>query len=68
MMIIDNKFEFGQFVYLKTDPDQEKRMVTEMKLISIGKEVIIVYWLNFGSSCTLHYENEISAEKNLIEN
>jgi hypothetical protein len=28
MMIIENKFNFGDIVYLKTDPDQRARIVT----------------------------------------
>lgn len=67
MMIIDNKFNFWDIVYLKTDPDQEKRIVTEMKLIGSMGAISILYLLSCGSQISNHYEEEISSEKDIVE-
>ena len=62
MMVIENKYEFGQTVYLKTDPDQHARMVTQIKVSPIG----IIYLLSFGTMETPHYEIELSTEKDVL--
>jgi hypothetical protein len=63
-MKIENKFDIGQIVYLKTDEDQKPRMVTELK-ISANRG--IMYALSAGASDTYHYAIEISETKNIIE-
>jgi len=62
MMVIENKFELGELVYLKTDEDQKVRMVTKVSATLDGG---LIYDLNCGSACTVHYEKEISEEKNI---
>lgn len=61
-MIIDNKFNFGEKVYLITDIDQKQRLVTGMSLRmeSIG------YELSCGSEISTYYDFEISKEKNIV--
>lgn len=61
-MVIDNKFDFGQEVYLKTDPEQLKRIVTQFSVTKNG----IVYELSFGAIVSPHYDFEISTEKDTV--
>jgi len=56
---IDVEFEPEQIVYLKTDPDQHERIVTEYK---VGRNFIL-YCLSCGTEFTSHYAFEISKEK-----
>jgi hypothetical protein len=64
MMLIDNKYELGQTVYLKTDNEQLSRVVTALGILP-GQ---ILYELSQGSSSSKHYDFEITPEKNLVEN
>lgn len=61
-MVIDNKFNFGQIVFLKTDEDQKARMVTAFKI----SESSILYELSCGTECSYNYDFEISKEKNIL--
>jgi hypothetical protein len=65
MMILENKYDFEQIVYLKTDPEQLPRIVTRM---TINKGGLISYALNSGPMESYHYEFEISQEKNVLIN
>ena len=62
MMVIDNKFEFGQVVYLKTDKEQLPRMVVRMSV----KPSEILYCIATGSTETWHLEFEIAEEINVL--
>lgn len=57
-MQINNKFNLGQIVFLKTDPEQMKRLVTEI-YISPGDN--IGYQLSLENLNSVHYELEITA-------
>ncbi len=61
-MIVDNKFEIGNIVYLKTDNDQLPRIVTSIHL----KPNLLVYELSSGGNSSWHYEFEISNEVNVL--
>ena len=63
MMVIDNKYEFGQEVYLKTDVDQRVRIVTSLIIRPNG---CISYELSCGVDTRWHYDFEISTEKNVL--
>lgn len=63
MMVIDNKYGFGQEVYLKTDIDQRVRIITGMLLRPNG---LISYELSCGTDTRWHYDFEISTEKNVL--
>lgn len=63
-MVIDNKFNFGDVVYLATDIDQNPRIVTR---IVISKESLI-YELSCGERISSHYDIEITSEKNVLLN
>jgi len=62
MMVVDNKFDFGQIVYLKTDKEQLPRMVTRFSI----SQTAILYVLAQGTIETTHYDVEISEEVNVI--
>lgn len=56
-MYIKNDFNVGQTVYLKTDPDQLRRIV---EYLTVFKEDDIMYDLGCGTSRSSHYPFEIS--------
>lgn len=62
MMVIDNKYEIGQAVYLITDVYQSKRMVTGLLVRPGGN---LIYELSVGKECSNHYDFEISDEENI---
>lgn len=62
-MMIDTQYDLGDLVYLKTDPDQCKRMVIG---IDVREGVSVSYELGVGDESSWHYELEISAEKDVI--
>lgn len=65
MMVIDNKYDIADIVYLLTDEEQKKRVVTK---ISILPEDRLLYELSCGSNASEHYEFEITEEKNIAAN
>jgi hypothetical protein len=60
MMFISNKFNIGDFVYLITDPERKKRIVTELVISKSS----ILYNLASGGYNTEHYDFEITDDKN----
>jgi hypothetical protein len=63
-MLLDNEFEIGQTVYLKTDTEQYPRIVTS---ILIRPNQALMYYLSCGAQETQNFDLEISAEPNLIK-
>lgn len=63
MMLINNKFNIGQLVYLKTDSDNELRMITEIKIMSNG---LCMYLACKGVESGWYYEIELSSEPSII--
>jgi hypothetical protein len=63
-MIIENKFNIGQIVYLVTDEDQKARLITGLKVCANRS---IEYLISCGTAETYHYAIEISENKNLFE-
>ena len=62
MMVIDNKYNIGQIVYLKTDPDQNSRMVVMIQIS--GKDIL--YQLASGTMASWHFDFEITIEKDIL--
>lgn len=62
-MVIDNEYEIGDIVYLKTDEEQAQRMVVFIKVFKDGE---LVYSLSRGTIESQHYSFEISKEKTYI--
>ena len=63
MIQIDNKFDFGQTVFLKTDKDQLPRMVVHL-MLKPGN--VLLYGMCHGTIYYEHYEIEISIEKDVL--
>lgn len=57
-------FEHMETVYLKTDPDQMERLVTQVILKPYGT---VMYELSYDNSASYHYDFEISKERNVIK-
>lgn len=62
-MVIDNEFNIGDYVYLKTDEEQKKRIVTGIGIKSAG---LLIYQVCCGVEYTDHYEFEMSETKNVL--
>lgn len=62
MKTIKLKHEIGDFVYLKTDKDQDKRIVIGVNIRPSG----ILYELGYGSTSSWHYEIEITESKDVL--
>ena len=63
MMIIENKFNIGDTVYIVTDEDQKKRVVTGLR---ICPRDCIIYYLNCGTVFSEHYDFELQSEENVL--
>ena len=61
-MIVDNKYHLGDIVYLTTDPEQSGRIVVEI-VVTKGD---VMYRVSLGTTTTIHYEFELSAEVNIL--
>lgn len=62
MMIIENKFNIGGIVYLKTDADRSERIVVAIQVTAYTA----LYKVACGFTETLHYDFELSYEKNFV--
>lgn len=62
MMILENKFDIGQIVYITTDADQLPRLIIQLKITPSG----IIYVCQHGTSGSEHYDIELSSDKNLV--
>lgn len=62
MMIIDNKFDLKEFVYIKTDPDQLKRIITA---IIVCPDNSYLYECTLGAAATKHYDFELATEPDM---
>lgn len=62
MIVIDNKYEIGQIVYLKTDREQYPRIVTAIA----QRQGTVLYELSYGTSDAWHYDFEISVDKDVL--
>lgn len=58
------KYDFGDLVYLITDPEQLQRMVVGVRIRSSGS---IVYLLACGTQETDHTDTEISTECDMVK-
>lgn len=61
-MKIENAFDIGQRVYLKTDPDQCEHIVTEIRITGAG----IMYLIMFYTTGSWHYEYELQSEPDML--
>lgn len=63
MRIVDAPYNFGDIVYLKTDIDQKRRIVSAMMIRGDGA---CMFELSCGTEAKWHYQFEISAEKDVL--
>lgn len=63
MIVIENSFEMGSMIFLKTDPDQRQRQITQ---IAVGVNGSIRYCIACGNSESWHFEAELTVEKNIL--
>lgn len=63
MIVIENRYEIGDTVYLITDADQSIRIVAGFLVYKAGE---VMYQLACGVEVSVHYDFEISAVKTLI--
>jgi hypothetical protein len=62
MIIINNNFDLGEIVYIKTDPEQLPRIITAiMQRVDGGMS----YQLSQGEIYSFQYEVELSREQNM---
>lgn len=62
MILLESKYELGQIVYLKTDPDQKKRMVKQICFSCKGMEYNLIH----GTESTWHADFELDVESNVL--
>lgn len=62
MMMIENKYNIGEKVFLVTDSDQLERLVTAIQISPNN----LLYRLINNITETWHFEFEISKEKNFV--
>jgi hypothetical protein len=58
-----SEFKNGDFVYLITDIDQKRGIITFIKH-ALGGD--ITYQVTIGTECSEHYKEELSSEKTFI--
>jgi len=63
MMVIENVFDLGQIVYLKTDDDQKARMIIGIQVRPTG----LLYIAQLGTVETYHYEIELSGQIDILK-
>lgn len=61
--LLDNEFEIGQTVYLRTDKDQAPRIITAI----IIKPGALLYELGSGAVSTWHYGFEVSVDVDVLK-
>ena len=62
-MLIHNKFNNSELIYLRTDPEQLQRMVTAIKICLTGE---LMYEVSCGTAVSWHYDMEFSREKQIF--
>lgn len=63
MTVIENKHNFGETVYVISDPEQKARVITALAIRPPG---YIQYELCVGDVYTWHPEMVLSKEKNIL--
>ena len=62
-MVIDNKFNIGDLVYLKTDINQSERIVRAFYVMETG----IKYSLGCGADESWHFDFEITEQVDVLK-
>jgi hypothetical protein len=59
----NTEFEIGELCYLKTDIDQQERIVTGI----MQRPNCILYYLSLGCNETVHYSIEMTKTKDILK-
>jgi hypothetical protein len=62
-MVINNKFNLGDKVFLETDEAQSERIVTNLIILPN----LITYGVSCGTVESCHYDFELNAEKDVLK-
>lgn len=62
-MIIENEYNIGDSVYLKTDNDQNERIVSGVLI----RKTHILYYLVCGTNESAHYDFELTVNKDVLK-
>jgi len=62
-MVVSTEYSIGDIVYLKTDTDQDPRMITSVQILA---DNFCQYRLSLGSNVSWHTSIEISKEKSVL--
>ncbi len=57
MVVIENKYNIGDWVVLKTDIERRPRIVTSIKIMGVDGQIF--YELACGSEASYHYDFEM---------
>lgn len=63
MIVVDNKYNFGDIVFLKTDIEQMPRIITAIIFCPASD---ILYEVTCGTVVSRHYDFEITVSKEVI--
>jgi len=63
MIVVDNTFDHGDVVYLRTDIDQHPAIVIAIRIYKGGE---YLYEVIRGTVTSTHYDFELSKEKNIL--
>lgn len=63
-MKINNKFDLGSIVYIKTDPEQLERMVTSVRVYLDGS---MLYGVSHCGDNIMLMEQQLSHEKDVLK-
>lgn len=63
MIVIENKYEIGETVYLITDSEQNPRIIIAFTVYKAGE---ILYKLVSGTIMSDHYDFELTQQKNVL--
>ena len=63
-MEINNKYNFGDRVYLKTDPEQLERMVTGIIVVS---KTHFQYYVSYITNESRHYQCELTDNIDIVK-
>jgi hypothetical protein len=62
-ILVNNEYDFGEVVYLKTDPEQHPAIIFSINIYKAGE---IMYEVIRGTVTSKHYDFELTRDKNLI--
>lgn len=62
MINIDNKYSIGDIVFIQTDTEQLRRVVTSIRVTKMD----LIYEVQAGTIVSNHYDFELSYERDIL--